>query len=241
MAVNLSSWNSAVPSGTSSIRHGDDDIRSHKSIVQSVINDEHYFDQASASSASGGVHKLGSARIFMNATRASIVTASSADSNGRLTYAADLGSLHVHGASSTSTVVWGAQPPGGRWLSANSSHAGSGTTLNIPFVTEEYDIGGYASVGSFDAVVPSGFSGRHLITATIQLSSAVTGTVRLGIQKGGSTLLGMDSVGSTNAPAGLCVTVIDNSADGALYTPLLFQNSGGAIVFTQAYFAIQRL
>ena len=243
MGINTQSWSSTVPSGTSSIRQGDDQIRSITSIVQSVVNDEHYFDNASASSLSGGIHKLGSARVFMNATRASLATPSSADSNGRLAYAADTQSLHVLGASSATTINWGATPAGGRWKSASSQHATSGATSALPFVTEEYDVGGYASAGSFEVTIPSALTGRHLVTATIQISSANTGTTRLAIQQGSNnTTLAMSSVGSTTAPSGLCVSAIVNTAvDGDTFTPVLFQNSGGALNFTQFYFAVQRL
>lgn len=243
MAIDTKSWNSTIPSGTSSIRQGDDEIRSIRSVAQAVIADEHYFDQGSASSISGGVHRLGSARVFMNATRASLVTSASADSNGRLAYCADTESLHVIGASSTTTVSYGNTPYGGRWKSASSSHPTSGATSNLAFVTEEYDVGAFASVGSLEAVVPSGLTGRYIVTTTIQLSSAVTGVARLAIQQGSNnTTLASSSVGSTVGPASIsCTAIVNTAVDGQTFTPVLFQSTGGSLVFTQFYFAVQRL
>lgn len=244
MAVSTShpdSWNSSNPSGTSSIRDGDNEIRSSKAKIQSVIADEHYFDGTSASSASGGVHKPGSARIFMSATRASIATPASTDSVGRVAFAADLGSLHVAGASSNTTVVWGADPPGAQWYSMVTT-LGSGSTSAPILTTEAYDIGGYGAAAQASvATVPSGFSGRHMIVANLQTGSVVTGTLRAAIRKGANDIIGMSSVGSTNAPAGLSVTAIDRGIDGDAYTLLLFQNSGGLLSINSIYFAVQRL
>lgn len=241
--ADIRSWNAAVPSGTSSIRDGDNQIRANAAFVQEVVNQEHYFDTASASSQSGGVHKLGSARVFMNATRASIATPASADSDGRLVYAADTQSLHVLGASSATTINWGTEPPGAQLFSASTNHGSSGNTVNVIAATENYDVGGYTSTGISAATVPSGFAGRHLITCTVRIASVVTGTVRLGISKGASatTYLAMSSVGSTNAPAALTVTAIDKAAAGDAYYPFLFQNSGGALNLADFYFSVQRL
>lgn len=61
MASNVS-WDESVPSGTSSIAQGDDDIRSLKSFMRSWISQEHYTTDGSTTSA--GEHKKGSARAF---------------------------------------------------------------------------------------------------------------------------------------------------------------------------------
>ena len=60
--ASTTSWDETVPSGTSSIAHGDDEIRSLKSFVRSWISQEHYTTDGSSTSA--GEHKLGSARAF---------------------------------------------------------------------------------------------------------------------------------------------------------------------------------
>jgi hypothetical protein len=60
--ASTTSWDETVPSGTSSIAQGDDDIRSLKSFMRSWISQEHYTTDGSTTSA--GEHKLGSARAF---------------------------------------------------------------------------------------------------------------------------------------------------------------------------------
>ena len=112
MAAVTSAFSASQPSGSSSIRQGDDLIRSDKSILEAVLNDEHYFTpQTSASSASGGIHRMGSARVFAGG-RSLITTPASADSAGRLYYSTDLGSLHYFAASSHTTISHGARPLG---------------------------------------------------------------------------------------------------------------------------------
>lgn len=60
--ASTTSWDETVPSGTSSIAQGDDDIRSLKSFFRSWVSQEHYTTDGSSTSA--GEHKLGSARAF---------------------------------------------------------------------------------------------------------------------------------------------------------------------------------
>ena len=98
MASNVG-WDKTVPSGTSSIAQGDDDIRSTKSILQAAWEDEHYFTDGS--SASAGEHKLGSARVFM-ATAASQL---SNPETGRLLHLATSNALYVASSSSWSQLL----------------------------------------------------------------------------------------------------------------------------------------
>jgi len=53
--TSLSNWSSEVPSGTSLIRKGDDQIRSEKQVEYNAWEEEHYWDSGSV--ASGGAHK----------------------------------------------------------------------------------------------------------------------------------------------------------------------------------------
>lgn len=62
MASN-SGWDKTVPSGTSLINVGDDDIRSFKSSMEAWWEEEHYATDGSANSA--GEHKLGAARAYV--------------------------------------------------------------------------------------------------------------------------------------------------------------------------------
>ena len=97
--ANFSTWSKGVPSGASLQREFDDLYRSDKSILEATLNTEHYYTSSSATSA--GVHRLGSARVYMGARSALSVPT---DGNGRLMYCSDTSSLHVMGASSATTL-----------------------------------------------------------------------------------------------------------------------------------------
>jgi hypothetical protein len=242
LPINSSSWSKSQPSGQSSIRDGDDIIRSDKSLIEALFNDEHYFDpQASASSASGGLHRKGSARIFTNATRASLTTPASADSNGKLAYCDDLQSLHLLGTSSATTIAWGCDPPGSQVYSAQTTTFGSGTTVQIRGLTENWDVGSYGTAGFAPSfTIPSGLSGRHMLVLNCQLPSFLTGTVRASIVKS-SAVLAQQSVGTHVSPGGLSLTAIDRCVEGDTFRADFFHDAGVNLSLNSILFTIQRL
>ena len=96
-------WDKTVPSGTSSIAQGDDDIRSTKSSMQAWWEQEHYATDGSTNSA--GVHKLGSARVYMGASP-SALSNPTGDNNGRLMHTSSTNGLWIaDGSNSTWTLV----------------------------------------------------------------------------------------------------------------------------------------
>jgi hypothetical protein len=225
LAANTGSFSSVVPSGTSSIRQGDDDIRSFKSTFQNVVGDEHYCDQTSASSASGGIHKPGSARAFFG-TRASLATPASADSAGRLYFSTDLGSLHYLAASSHSTLVGGSRPMGSTRTQPDAIVVGSGTTTAIGFVASEYDVGGYFASSATTATIPLGQAGHHIFTASVQFPSTTTTSVRrLAIRRATIVIAESSSYG-THIGGSLSVTAFDQSSAGSQYDVVVFHNTG---------------
>lgn len=101
MASN-SGWSKGLPSGSSALQLGDNDIRSNNSVLQAAWEEEHYFTDGSAGSA--GVHKLGSARVFVGTT--SHLSNPTGDNDGRVMFTSDTTSLYVaHGSASTWKLV----------------------------------------------------------------------------------------------------------------------------------------
>ena len=101
MATN-SGWSKSVPSGTSKISSGDDEIRSFKSYMQEWWEEEHYGTDGSANSA--GVHKHGSARAFVGTT--SQLSNPTGDNDGRLFFDTVAPGLYVaDGSASTWKIV----------------------------------------------------------------------------------------------------------------------------------------
>lgn len=246
MGVNNSSWSVNIPSGTSSIRHGDDQIRSDKSIIQALIDSEHYFTLDSASSASGGVHRLGSARIFFGA-RTALAAPNSADSSGRLYYAADHDALLFLNTSSISTIVYGKGPVGSRY--SRVWGIASGSYSAVTFAGIDYDVGSLASSNTGAFTTHSASSGRYMLTANIQFTESVrSGTQRaVRIRKNGTAILGGQS-SSTGTSAGnpieLSVAVVDTStASTDYYECLLFHDAGVSLTSLQVtgYFTIDKL
>lgn len=243
MAANVSNWTNTQPSGDTSIRLSDELIRSDKSITEAVVNFEHYFDPVtSASSRSGGVHRKGSARVF-GGTRASLTTPSSADSDGRLVFSTDRGSLHYLHTSSHSTIAWGDSPPGARGSSLVTTLASS-NTHSVILATEDWDVGGYFVSGGTMMTVPSTLSGRYLITGSAHFPSLHTGTRRaIEIATGAGVRIAAQSAwtnSSTDAIA-ISVTAIENCAEGATYSLRAYQDSGGNLSLGSILFAVQRL
>lgn len=100
MASN-SGWTTGLPSGTSRVSEGDDAIRSFKSHMEAWWEDEHYATDGSAGSA--GVHKIGSARVFVGTT--SQLSNPTGDNSGRLFHTTDTGGLYVANASTSSWTL----------------------------------------------------------------------------------------------------------------------------------------
>lgn len=103
MASN-SGWSKGLPSGSSALQLGDNDIRSNQSVQQAAWEEEHYLTDGSTNSA--GVHKLGSARAYTMAS-ASELSNPTGDGSGRL---AMLGSQ-----------LWGADGSNSTWTLLSAS------------------------------------------------------------------------------------------------------------------------
>lgn len=245
MAGNTSNWSSNLPSGNSQIRHGDDDMRTHKQITEDSLNAEHYFvPVAGASVASGGIHRPGSGRVF-SGTRASLATPSSADSADRLYYASDTESLHYIGQSSTTTIEWGRQRPGAEAMSAATSLPSAQTRAFI-FANESYDVGGFYTAGASQFTVPSGLSGLYLLTGFCRFPSAHSGTRRaIAFAHGSSntSITAMASCGTGNASGdfALSLSYVTYLADGVGVQMVGFQDSAGNLSVGTVAFTITRL
>lgn len=240
--ANVSGWTSSQPSGESSIRLGDDLIRSDKSILSAALNSEHYFDPVtSASSNSGGLHRPGSARLW-SAQRASLTTPSSNDSSGQMWYATDMLAFGVFTASSIETFSHGSNPPGARLYSATTT-ASSGATLPIMMATENYDIGGYTSANTNVFTVPAGLGGRYLLTLNASFPSLHTGTRRaIAITRGAETIA-VASVGTGNMTQNISLScsALDACVPTQTYSAFCWQDSGGNLSVDSVYFAIQKI
>lgn len=223
-----SAWSKDQPSGSSSIRDGDDTIRSDKSVLQATLDQEHYFTpQTSASSASGGIHRPGSGRVFFG-TRASLATPSSADSAGRLFFATDTASLHYLAASSHSTIAGGSEPVGAKGRVPNTNVASGGGGTAIAFSTEDYDVGGMFTAGG--SIITSTESGRYLVTGWLSYVNSVhSGTIReMWVTAGGDIVAKASSGTQSGSTRPICLNVatVVTAASGAAFQLLTYQDSG---------------
>lgn len=124
---NIASWSSVIPSGTSQLRDFDDLYRSDKSVLESGIDTEHYFDNGSA--ASVGVHRLGSARVHVGAQSAVSTTGDS----GRLMWTTDWEQMYV--LSSVSSVALPSLRTANTWVGRQSFSTGitlTGSQIAFP-------------------------------------------------------------------------------------------------------------
>lgn len=164
MAVNTSSFSKSKPIAASDAVSDFPALhQSDKSVLQASLNDEHYFaPQDSSSSASGGVHRMGSARVF-SGLRAALAVPSSADSAGRMFYATDTDTLHYIGASSATTVGLHSEPYGVIMRNiADLSTSGAVVNRHPAQITQEIkDIGGWHAGSDYTCTVP--YSGYYTV------------------------------------------------------------------------------
>lgn len=165
--VNIGSFDLNSPPDTQSAGLGDDAIRSVKSTLQQVVNDEHIF-----ASAGGvvGAHRLGSARVYVG-TQSQV---SSAGTDGRLMFASDTSRLFHVGSAGTAMV--GAGPFG--------ISMGSTTGMSFPqrhYWAAEYGTGITGSAGSARVEIPnSGYSGVPMILLTSRIPSLISAAAIVG-------------------------------------------------------------
>lgn len=166
--ANIGSWNKNAPLGSEPVRSGDDLMRSHWSVLQGALEDEHYFTDGS--SASAGQHKRGSARVHVG-TSSQVSTVAD---DGRLMWTVDDERLHV--LSSTSTVALPSLSHANTW-SAPQSFA---STLSV---------GGHLSANS-GVSVAGGLNADFLsLNSTTPITGIIveevtwsTGTIAAGTQ-----------------------------------------------------------
>lgn len=114
-------WSNTSPTATDLVGQGDDEIRSLKSNLQGALDAEHVFP---AAGGLAGVHRAGSARVFVGPSS----QVSSADTSGRLMFNSTLSRL-VYLDSVSSTLV------GGR-LTPHGPQGGGEIGTNVSLVTQ---------------------------------------------------------------------------------------------------------
>jgi hypothetical protein len=232
-------------SGSSSIRLGDDQIRSDKSVLDKALNHELYFDAVtSASSLSGGIARPGIARAYFG-TRASLATPNSADSEGRLVVSTDLESLHYLNASSHSTLVFGRLPWGAK--AAGPVPTGSASSSAITWQGETFDVGAMFSAGSTRINLTSAGSGRYLINAHYQfLESVHSGSYRrMSVFRNGTINLASASASTLQAgPIDLNVSTVESSSASTWFYEVFVAHDAGVTLGSSdvtGSFSVQRL
>jgi len=187
--------NTAVPSSTSQAGVGYQDLQSIKTTFQQVLDSEH--NMPSSGGANSGVHRKGSAVVFVGA--ASAISSTDTDgrlmldtTNGRLQHAGSsdtqfLGgryvvesakTMHKAGASDTTsriTQVWAMEAGSAQFLPGSSTTV---ITLNQTFITAVATTAiNHASTTFIGGVPGANVSGNQLAIGNVIFSSTGTGTV----------------------------------------------------------------
>ena len=205
MADISGNWNKNMPSGTSLISEGDDLMRQHWGSIQSLVQDEHYFND---SLSSAGIHKPGSARIFVGPSSAMSAVGATTD-DGRLYLEEDTGNL-MHVGQAVTRANYG----GGVCLATDYTDSnpvlgdiiGGGTNDDARYasIAAEWgpasgDTWGIVSNSSIKYVtVPSNLSGYFAVNFNTQLAegAAIYGTgahhVFINVQKNGLSVYTAD-------------------------------------------------
>lgn len=149
---NIGTFDPTAPADTQSAGLGDDAIRSVKTTMQQVFNDEHNFPSAGGSVV--GYHQYGSARPYYG-TQSRV---SSSGTDGRLMMTSDTSRLF--GVGSGGTVFLG----GSQSLSVGTDAA---TAPGRAHWVDEFGLGVTGSNGSQEITIPnSGYSGFPFIQVT---------------------------------------------------------------------------
>ena len=192
--ASLGTWDKILPSGTSALSEGDGNIRSNQSSVQAALEEEHFFTDSTAST---GIHKLGSARAFVGAHSA--IAHLGADSQGRVYWSTDTGELLANDGSAF--TVTGHAWQGARVSDPSGFAAEQGTWTILTYADTEYDFGGMFDSGTSSKISIQA-TGMYTFAANVK---AETGTSRLqvAIAKGDPTsatnLLAVNSIATVFA------------------------------------------
>ncbi len=205
--VSISNWSADQPSGSSSIRVSSPQIRSHWSILEAALKQEHNF-----SAASTGIHLPGAGRIFFGA-RSSLVTPASADSAGRLFLATDTGALIYLNASSSSTIVQGV----------------TATGLTPSVIQQNVGSASWTTLLNSNATITAGAEGIYALRAQAQFitggSNSSCGAV--GIAKNGARIC----IGSGPLATGfsISVSIVTSATSGDIFSMQAYHNYGSTI------------
>jgi hypothetical protein len=99
MFADVSNWELTIPSGTSNVKDGDDEIRRMKTLLDSGLQTEHYWLD---SGISGGQHKPGSSRLSYGSTGPPLT-----GDEGRVFYHVAKNQLVIQGSSATTQIGGG--------------------------------------------------------------------------------------------------------------------------------------
>lgn len=206
-----SGWSRLVPSGSSAVASGDDEIRSTKSYLEKWIEDEHYVLDGSAASA--GVHKTGSGRIYSQSAQPTAVAP-----KGQMWHDSDDDNVYVHNGSDWTFLASGS-------LRTTALNTWSGTQ-RFSYATAS-DLS--ASVATITTLIAANFTPSSGISA-----SAVTGG-RFG--KPGGEFIDIVSFTSANAAvrglgSGDILTLTFQHASGLTLSDVVmssftYNNAGG--------------
>ena len=180
MANISGNWNKNMPSGTSLISEGDDLMRQHWGSIQSLVQDEHYFND---SLTSAGLHKAGSARVFYGPSSAMSAVGAGTD-DGRLYLESDTGNLmHVGQAATRANYGGGVclvtsftdtNPVLGEIIGGGTNDDTRYASIAAEWGPSSGDTWGVVSDSSLKYVtVPSGLSGYFAITYLTQIDGGI--------------------------------------------------------------------
>ena len=96
MFADVSSWELTIPSGTSNVKDGDDEIRRMKTLLDDGLQTEHYWTD---SGLSGGQHKPGSSRLSYGSAGPPLTA-----DEGRIFYHVAANELIIQGSSATTAM-----------------------------------------------------------------------------------------------------------------------------------------
>lgn len=171
-------WDETVPNDAEALSLGDDRIRSLKTSLRNTLDAEHIFSSAGGNGQ--GVHRLGSARVFVT-TQSAI---SSSGTDGRVAWASDTSRFFHVGSGGTVLL-------GGPYVLS------IGTTAGVSWPQRSYwcdemgaGITGSSSGSTLVTIPNSGFSGVPFITVTsVQTNVGATDVKFVACQLDGATFV----------------------------------------------------
>lgn len=195
-------WDESVPSASSNIGLGEQDIRSIKTSVRNALDSEHHY--SSTGGAGTGAHRKGSAVVFYGAASA----VSSSDTEGRLMLTSDTSVLYAVNSATT-------YPIGGRYAAYGAATFIDSTATRASAISQVWAVeSGWSRVASGNTWQIIDLSNTYVYGTVVACVQAGTGGSKYAV-----TVTDPSGVGGSNITNQFYAYLVDTTTGSQTSAP----------------------